>query len=180
MPPFLFVRHLLAPGRDVMQPGASRALLVRCALSPRSFRTMELPFNEAGVSVTRTALSVAGQVFALRDIEDVQVIDGRRNRALPITLSVLGVALAVFGGVSGSAAALACGVMLFVVGLIAWFTQDAPHRLIVVIGGEQREALTSMDRGFAERVEQVVRLAMAGRGETANPANPSNAAGTPR
>jgi hypothetical protein len=131
---------------------------------------MELPFNEAGVSVTRTALSVAGQVFAMRDIEDVQVIDGRRNRALPITLGVLGVALGVYGGIDGSAAALVCGVMLFVVGLIAWFTQDAPHRLVVVIGGEQREALTSVDRDFAERVQQVVRLAMAGRGDAASTA----------
>jgi hypothetical protein len=131
---------------------------------------MELPFNEAGVSVTRTALSVAGQVFALREIEDVQVIDGRRNRALPITLGVLAVALGIYGGIDGSAAALVCGAMLFVVGLIAWFTQDAPHRLIVVIGGEQREALTSMDRDFAERVQQVVRLAMAGRGDPASAA----------
>jgi hypothetical protein len=132
---------------------------------------MDLPFNEAGVSVTRTALSVAGQVFALRDIEDVLVIDGRRNRALPITLGVLGVALGVYGGVDGSAAALVCGVMLFVVGLIAWFTQDAPHRLMVVVGGERREVLTSVDRDFAERVERVVRLAMAGRGDSANAAS---------
>lgn len=128
---------------------------------------MELPFNEAGVSVTRNALSVAGQVFALRDIEDLQVITGRRSRVVPIVLAVTSVALATWGGVHGSGAALFCGVMLFVVGLIAWFTQDAPHRLIVVIGGEQREALTSLDRGFAERVEQVVRFAMAGRPDAA-------------
>ncbi|WP_028228330.1 DUF6232 family protein [Paraburkholderia ferrariae] len=134
---------------------------------------MELPFNEAGVSVTRTALSVAGQVFALRDIEDVEVVSGRRNRLLPVTLCVLGVALGIWGGVSGLAAALVCGAMLFVVGLIAWFTQDAPHRLIVVMGGERREALTSADRGFAERVEAVIRFAMAGRGEAAARATPA-------
>jgi hypothetical protein len=128
---------------------------------------MELPFNEAGVSVTRNALSVAGQVFALRDIEDVQVVTGRRNRTVPIVFAVTSVALAAWGGLHGSGAALFCGVMLFVVGLIAWFTQDAPHRLIVVIKGERREALSSMDRSFAERVEQVLRLAMAGRSEAA-------------
>lgn len=126
---------------------------------------MELPFNEAGVSVTRTALSVAGQVFALRDIEDVQVVTVRRNRVVPVAISVLGIALAVWGGVAGSTAALVCGAMLFVVGILTWLTQDVTHRLIVVTGGERREALTSLDRGFAERVEQVVRLAMAGRGE---------------
>jgi membrane-bound ClpP family serine protease len=130
---------------------------------------MELPFNEAGVSVTRTALSVAGQVFPLRDIEDVQVVTGRRNRVVPIVLCLIGVALAAVGGFYGSGAGLVCGVMTFVVGLIAWYTQDVTHRLVVVTGGEPREALTSLDRTFVERVEQIVRLAMASRGEAAAP-----------
>lgn len=128
---------------------------------------MELPFNEAGVSVTRTALSVAGQVFPLRDIDDVQIVTVGRNRIVPIALGVIGVALAAVGGVHGSAAGLVCGAMLFVVALIAWFTQDVTHRLIVVTGGERREALTSVDHTFVERVEQVLRLAMAGRGDAA-------------
>jgi hypothetical protein len=139
---------------------------------------MELPFNEAGVSVTRNALSVAGQVFALRDIEDVQVVTGRRNRTLPIVLSVAGIVLGAWGGLHGSGGGLICGVMLFVVGLIAWFTQDVTHRVIVVMGGERREALTSLDRAFAERVEQVVRFAMAGRPDAAarSPVSPDRSA----
>jgi hypothetical protein len=128
---------------------------------------MELPFSEGGVSVTRTALSVAGQLFALREIDDLQIVTVRRNRIVPIAVSVAGAVLGAAGGVYGSAAALVCGLMLVVVGLLTWYTQDVTHRLIVVTGGERREALTSLDRAFVERVEQAVRLAMTGRGSGA-------------
>jgi len=128
---------------------------------------MELPFSEAGVSVTRNALSVAGQLFPLRDIDDVQIVTVRRNRIVPVSVSVAGAVLAAAGGVYGSAAALVCGLMLIVVGLLSWYTQDVTHRLIVVTGSERREALTSLDRTFVERVEQTVRLAMASRGDSA-------------
>lgn len=128
---------------------------------------MELPFNEAGVTITRTALSVAGQVFALREIDDVRAVTVQRNRAVPVALSVAGVALAIVGGVYGSAAGLVCGAMLAVVGWLTWMSQDVTHRLIVVVGGESREALTSLDRTFVERVEQAVRLALAARGDNA-------------
>lgn len=124
---------------------------------------MELPFNEAGVSVTRTALSVAGQVFPLRDIDDVCIVTVRRNRGVPLGLSATGAALGAAGGFYGSMAALVCGLMLFVVGILTWYSQDVTHRLILVTGGEHREALTSLDLAFVERVEQVMRAAMAGR-----------------
>ena len=128
---------------------------------------MELPFNEAGVSVTRTALSVAGQVIALRDIDDVQVVTRRRSRGVPVSLSAAGAVLGAAGYLYDSPAPFICGLMLFVVGILTWYSQDVTHQLIVVKGGERHEALTSLDRAFVERVEQVLRSAMAGRGDNA-------------
>jgi len=142
---------------------------------------MELPFNEAGVSVTRSALSAGGQVFPLRDIEDVRIVIGRRNRVVPTLISLAGVALAAVGGAFGSAAGLACGVMFVVVGWLAWIWQEATHRLYVVMGSERREAVSSLDRAFLDRVEQAVRAALAAQstqsaqteaGSTRRPAAP--------
>jgi len=126
---------------------------------------MELPFNEAGVSVTRTALSAAGQVFPLRDIDDLRIVAGQRKRTVPIALSLIGVALAAVGGAYGSGAGLACGVMMVVVGWLAWIWQEARHQLFVVTGGESREAVWSADLAFLERVEQAVRSAKAASAE---------------
>jgi hypothetical protein len=120
---------------------------------------METPFNERGVAVTRNALTAAGQIFMLRDIVDVRVELVRKNRVVPIALSVLGVAGAVAGAVAWSPAALVCGVMLAVVGWLAWTTQDVMHRLVVETSSGDREALASLDRDFVVRVEQAVRQA---------------------
>ncbi|WP_112170905.1 DUF6232 family protein [Paraburkholderia unamae] len=128
---------------------------------------MELPFNEAAVSVTRSALTAAGQVFPLRDIEDVRIVTGRRSRVVPIAISLLGAAGAAVGGALGSATGLACGVMVIVVGWLAWIWQETIHRLYVVTGGELREAVTSGDRAFLDRVEQAVRAAKAAQGAQA-------------
>jgi hypothetical protein len=129
---------------------------------------MELPFNEAGVSVTRTSLSAAGQIFALRDIDDLRVVTIHRSRVLPMLLSLFGVALAAFGGAYHSGAGLGCGVMMIVVGWLAWIWQEVTHRLLVVTKGETREAVSSSDRTFVERVEQAVRAAKAASAD--NPA----------
>lgn len=140
---------------------------------------MELPFNERGVSVTRTALSVAGQVFPLRDIADLRVITVPRNRSVPLVIALIGAALAAAGGWFGSAAALVCGAMLVVVGWLTWITQDVTHRLIVVTDGkmqEAHEALSSLDRVFVERVADAMREAMAGKGDAAAPRTAPNAA----
>lgn len=126
---------------------------------------MELPFNEAGVSVTRTALSAAGQVFPLRDIDDLRIVAGQRKRTVPIVLALIGVALAAVGGAYGSGAGLACGAMMVVVGWLAWIWQEAKHQLFVVTGGESREAVWSADLAFLERVEQAVRAAKAASAE---------------
>ncbi|MFC0692487.1 DUF6232 family protein [Paraburkholderia humisilvae] len=121
---------------------------------------MDIPFNERGVSVTRNALSAAGQVFPLREIGGVRVVTVRKNRWLPIAISVIGVVGAIVGGLFGSPVGIVCGVMLIVVGWITWASQDVTHRLIVESGGSQREALSSVDLEFVERVAQTVRDAL--------------------
>ncbi|MFM0289529.1 DUF6232 family protein [Paraburkholderia megapolitana] len=121
---------------------------------------MEIPFNERGVSVTRNALSAAGQVFQLRDIQDVRVVTIPKNKIVPIGISVLGLIGAIIGGVLGSGGGLVCGIMLTVVGGLAWTTQDVTHRLMVDSNGQTREVLSSLERAFVEKVEQTVRAAM--------------------
>jgi Family of unknown function (DUF6232) len=117
---------------------------------------METPFNDRGVSVTRNALSSAGQVFPLRDIVDVQVVTVQKNKVLPLTISLLGVVGAILGAIFSSPAGIVCGVMLAVVGWLTWVTQDITHRLMVQTANGEREALMSTDREFVERVSAAV------------------------
>ncbi|MBU9131958.1 hypothetical protein KTD17_02990 [Burkholderia multivorans] len=120
---------------------------------------MENPFNERGVTITRNGLSSGGQVFALRDIGDVDVVKVPKNRLVPSLISLIGVVTAVAGGVASSSAALVVGVMLVVVGYLAWTTQDVTYRLMVQMPDGKREALSSVDAEFVERVAQAVRAA---------------------
>ncbi|MCC8403982.1 DUF6232 family protein [Paraburkholderia sp. MMS20-SJTN17] len=122
---------------------------------------METPFNDRGVSVTRNALSSAGQVFPLRDIVDVQVVTVQRNRLVPLAISVAGLIGAIAGGLLHSPAGLVCGVMLIVVGWLTWVSQDVTHRLMVKTPDGEREALMSTDREFVERVGEAVHRAKA-------------------
>jgi len=122
---------------------------------------MENPFNDRGVSVTRNALSSAGQVFPLRDIAGVQVVTVQKNKVLPLAISLLGLAGAIAGAVFHSPAGMVCGTMLVVVGWITWATQDVTHRLMVQTASGEREALTSTDRDFVERVGAAVNDAKA-------------------
>lgn len=122
---------------------------------------MDTPFNERGVSVTRNAISAAGQVFTLRDVHDVRVITVGKNRVVPTVISLCGVAVAIAGGWFGTAAALVCGAMLVVVGGLAWTTQDVTHRLIVATAAGDREAVSSTDADFVARVEHAVKDALA-------------------
>lgn len=122
---------------------------------------METPFNDRGVSVTRNALSSAGQVFPLRDIVDVQVVTVQKNKVLPRTISLLGLVGAIVGGILRSPIALVCGTMLVVVGWLTWATQDITHRLMVQTTHGVREALMSTDREFVERVAVAVHEAKA-------------------
>ncbi|MEM5434445.1 DUF6232 family protein [Paraburkholderia diazotrophica] len=122
---------------------------------------MEIPFNERGVSVTRNALSAAGQIFPLRDIRNVRVVTVHKNKVLPYAISLIGAAGAVAGGIYASPAGIVCGVMLVVVGWLTWRTQDITHRLMIQTGDAEREALSSIDLPFVERVAQTVRDVLA-------------------
>ncbi|MFL9889806.1 DUF6232 family protein [Paraburkholderia sp. RL17-381-BIF-C] len=117
---------------------------------------METPFNDRGVSVTRNALSAAGQVFPLRDIVSVQVVTVQKNKALPLAISLVGLAGAIVGGILRSPVGMVCGTMLAVVGWLTWATQDITHRLMVQTANGEREALMSTDRDFVERVGAAV------------------------
>ncbi len=121
---------------------------------------MENAFNERGVALTRNGLSAAGQIFALREIRHVRVVTVQKNKALPIAISLAGLAGAVAGGAFRSGAAVALGVMLVVVGGLTWLSQDVTHRLVVVMPDGEREALSSTDLEFVQRVEQAVRAAL--------------------
>jgi hypothetical protein len=121
---------------------------------------MEIPFNERGVSVTRNALSSAGQIFPLRDIQQVRVVTVQKNKLVPWAISVIGVAAAIAGGVFGSSLGIVVGVMLIVVGWLTWISQDVTHRLMVQTADSEREALSSVDLPFVERVAQTVRDAL--------------------
>ena len=122
---------------------------------------MENAFNERGVTITRNGLSAAGQVFPLRDIRNVDVVKIPKNRVVPWLISLIGVATAIAGGIGGSSGALVVGVMLAVVGYLAWTTQDITYRLMVEMPDGKREALSSVDPEFVERVAQIVRDARA-------------------
>jgi hypothetical protein len=117
---------------------------------------MENPFNDRGVSVTRNALSSAGQVFPLRDIVSVQVVTVQKNKVIPITISLLGLVGGIVGGVLRAPVGIVCGLMLAVVGWLTWATQDITHRLMVQTANGEREALSSVDREFVERVGAAV------------------------
>ncbi|MGF6837297.1 hypothetical protein QF001_001164 [Paraburkholderia youngii] len=122
---------------------------------------MEIPFNDRGVSVTRNALSAAGQVFPLRDIVDVRVMTVQKNKVVPLVISAAGLIGAIVGGVLQSASGLVSGAMLVVVGWLTWVTQDVTHRLMVKTADGEREALMSTDREFVERVGEAVHWAKA-------------------
>ncbi|MEA3121155.1 MAG: hypothetical protein QOH33_696 [Paraburkholderia sp.] len=125
---------------------------------------MENPFNERGVMITRNGLSASGQVFSLRDIQDVRVVTMRKNKALPLAVSSVGVIVAATGAVLQSGAALAIGVMLIVVGALAWLVQDVKHLLLVNTAAGEREAVSSADLDFLARVERAVRTALTSSG----------------
>ncbi|AOK32399.1 MULTISPECIES: DUF6232 family protein [Burkholderia] len=122
---------------------------------------MENAFNERGVTITRNGLSAGGQLFALREIRDVEVLTIPKNKLVPWSISLIGLAAAIYGGLSGTNVLLVAGVMLIVVGYLAWTTQDVTHQLIVVMPDGKHEALTSVERDFVERAARAVRAAQA-------------------
>ena len=128
---------------------------------------MDNTFNERGVMITRNGLSAGGQIFSLREIQSTRVETIQKNKVLPLTLSLSGAAVAIAGGIWTSGAALTLGVMLMVVGYLAWTTQDIQHRLTVSTQDGDREALKSPDPDFVKRVEQALQTALASIRSTA-------------
>ena len=128
---------------------------------------MDNTFNERGVMITRNGLSAGGQIFSLREIQSTRVETIQKNKVLPLTLSLSGAVVAIAGGIWTSGAALTLGVMLIVVGYLAWTTQDIQHRLTVSTQDGDREALTSPDPDFVKRVEQALQTALASIRSTA-------------
>lgn len=122
---------------------------------------MDNTFNERGVAITRNGLSAGGQIFSLREIRGTRVETIQKNKVLPLSLSLTGVAVAIAGGIWTSGAAMTIGVMLIVVGFLAWTTQDITHRLMVSTQTGDREAISSTDFDFVNRVEQALRRALA-------------------
>ena len=121
---------------------------------------MDNTFNERGVMITRNGLSAGGQIFSLREIQSTRIETIQKNKVLPLTLSLSGAVVGIAGGIAASGAALTLGVMLIVVGFLAWTTQDIKHRLTVSTQGGDREALTSPDPDFVKRVEQALQTAL--------------------
>ncbi len=122
---------------------------------------MDNTFNERGVAITRNGLSAGGQIFSLREIRGARVETIQKNKILPLSLSLTGLAAAIAGGIWTSGAAMTIGVMLIVVGFLAWTTQDITHRLMVSTQTGDREAISSTDLDFVNRVEQALRRALA-------------------
>jgi hypothetical protein len=123
----------------------------------------EAPFNERGIMLSRAGLSAAGQLFPLRDLRDATVIKVPRQKPLPIALGLIGLAIAIAGGVLTSGPTLVIGIMIAVVGYLSWITQDVIYRLYVSTPEGEREVMTTKEEAFAERVAAVVRKAIADR-----------------
>ncbi|WP_414718729.1 DUF6232 family protein [Trinickia sp.] len=113
--------------------------------------------------ITRNSLSAGGQSFPLRDIQEIRLVTTEKNKALPISIAMIGAAAAVAGVVGRSGAALALGIMLIVVGGLAWRTQDVMFRLFVKTPNGEREAVSSTDAEFLTRVERALRAMLAAR-----------------
>ena len=121
---------------------------------------MDNSFNERGVMITRNGLSAGGQIFSLREITGARTETIQKNKILPVSLSSIGAATAIAGGVTGSGAAVTLGVMLIVVGWLAWTTQDITHRLMLTTPNGDKEAFASPDLDFVARVEQALQRAL--------------------
>lgn len=121
---------------------------------------MDNSFNERGVMITRNGLSAGGQIFSLREITGARTETIQKNKILPMSLSSIGAAAAIVGGIMGAGSTLALGVMLIVVGWLAWTTQDVTHRLMVTTQNGDKEALSSPDLDFVARVEQALQGAL--------------------
>jgi Family of unknown function (DUF6232) len=121
----------------------------------------DLPFNERGITLSRTGLSASGQLFPLRDLGGATVVRVPRQKPLPVFISIIGAIVAVAGAVVGSGPALVLGIMIVVVGYLSWITQDVVFRLYVSTPEGEREVFQTKDQEFADRVAVLVRETIA-------------------
>jgi hypothetical protein len=121
----------------------------------------DLPFNERGITLSRTGLSASGQLFPLRDLAGATVVRVPRQKPLPILIGVIGAIVAAAGGIVGSGPALVLGIMIVVVGYLTWITQDVVFRLFVSTPEGEREVFETKDQAFADRVAVLVRETIA-------------------
>ena len=133
-----------------------------------------LPFNERGITFARAGLSASGQLFPLRDLLGATVVMVPRQKPLPIALGVIGLIVAVTGGILGSGPALLLGVMIAVVGYLSWITQDVIYRMYVTTPAGEREVFTTKDEEFAQRVAKLVRESIPAASTSAPPAAPAS------
>ena len=128
-------------------------------------------FNENGVSVSETAVNIPGQPIRIADIRAVRVAADKNRVVLPISISVVGLVLLVIGFMRASGAFWVPGLMLTVVGWLAWWTQDTQNRLYVdTLSKGEIEALASADPAFIERVAAAIATARAAK-ESPDPAD---------
>ena len=120
----------------------------------------DLPFNERGITLARAGLSAAGQLYPLRDLHGATVKMIPRQKSVPVAVSVIGVIVAIVGGVLGSGPALVLGIMIAVVGYLSWITQDVIYRMYVTMPDGEREVFTTKDDEFAQRVATLVNEAV--------------------
>jgi hypothetical protein len=121
----------------------------------------DLPFNERGITLSRTGLSASGQLFPLRDLGGATVVRVPRQKPLPILIGVIGAIVAAGGVIVGSGPALVIGIMIAVVGYLTWITQDVVYRLFVSTPEGEREVFETKDQAFADRVAVLVRETIA-------------------
>src|SRR5260370_20166622 len=91
----------------------------------------DLPFNERGITFARAGLSASGQLFRLRDLRGATVVMVPRQKPLPIALGVIGLIVAVTGGIFGSGPAVVLGGVIAVAGYFSLITQDVIYRMYV-------------------------------------------------
>ncbi|HTJ95794.1 MAG TPA: DUF6232 family protein [Pararobbsia sp.] len=126
-------------------------------------------FNENGVTVSETAVNIPGQPLRISDIRSTRVRSDTRRFILPSSISVIGVILLIIGFVRMSGAFWVPGIMLAVVGWLAWSSQDTRHRLFVMTESKgEVEALVSADLAFLERVASAIQTARTSSEKTAS------------
>jgi Family of unknown function (DUF6232) len=119
-------------------------------------------FSENGVSVTETAVSIPGQPLRINDIRGVRIVADKRGIVVPVGISIVGLILLVIGFIRASGAFWVPGIMLAVVGWLAWWTQDTKHRMYVQTASKgEIEAMNSSDPEFLGRVAAAIAAARA-------------------